>query len=267
MPFVRQEQLDSAAQALKSHLELRASIDEAARCHSEQASQLTGLYEEVDKLAKGRSTVPTSDLFVELVNNLIADAKTLVFRDTYLDRLKELVPAGNNPSYPDILIKLRTLVQILERFQAMLKAESAKHSSIVLELRIILAALELAKLDEEGASDDIAEDEVEYDDEREDEDEDEIEGEGEGEEEDEQLEDDDSRVSDEYVNKNRVKARLGVDVSSLESLLGQEARKPYDRWFHRVEGEEYFNFARLDRLGLPEYLPPAAGITFEKPGK
>jgi hypothetical protein len=263
MPFERQEQLDSAAQALKSHLELRASIDEAARRHSEQASQLTGLYEEVDKLTKGRSIVPTSDLFVELANNLIADAKTLVFRDTYLDRLKEFVPAGNNPSYPDILIKLRTLVQSLGRFQAMLKAESAKHSSIALELKMILAALELAKQDEEGASDDIAEDEVEYDDEPEDENE----IEGEGEEEDEQLEDDDSQVSDEYVSKNRVKVRLGMDVSSLESLLGQEVRKHYDRWFHRVEGEEYFNFARLDRLGLPEYEPPAAGITFEKPGK
>jgi len=165
MPFVRQEQLASAAQALKSHLELRVSIDEAARRHSEQASQLTGLYEEVDKLTKGRSIVPTSDLFVELANNLIADAKTLVFRDIYLDRLKEFVPAGNNPSYPDILVKLRTLMQSLERFQAMLKTESAKHSSIVLELRTILAALELAKLEEESTSEDAAEGEGEYDDE------------------------------------------------------------------------------------------------------
>jgi len=263
MPFVRQEQLASAAQALKSHLELRVSIEEAARRHSEQASQLTGLYEEVDKLTKGRSIVPTSDLFVELANNLIADAKTLVFRDIYLDRLKEFVPAGNNPSYPDILVKLRTLMQSLERFQAMLKTESAKHSSIVLELRTILAALELAKLEEESTSEDAAEGEGEYDDEPE------AEDEIESEDEDDPLEDDDndSQVSDEYVSKNAVKARLGMDVSSLESLLGQEARKPYDRWFHRLEGEEYFNFARLDRLGLPEYEAPAAGITFEKPGK
>jgi len=251
MPFSRQEQLDSALESLKSHLDLRTSMDEAMRCHSEQASQLTGLYEEVDKLAKGRSIVPTSDLFVELANNLIADVKTLVFRDTYLDRISQFVPAGDNPSYPDILIKLRVVQQCLQRFDLMLKSESAKHSSIVLELRTILAALQIAKLEEEGTSEEPNEEEYE--------DESEVDDEAQNEEETEEEGDADSEGYEAHVSRNAVKRRLGMEIT-FESLLGSEARK-------RVEGEDYFNFARLDRLGLPTYEPPVTGITFQKTGK
>jgi hypothetical protein len=259
MPFSRQEQLDSASESLKSHLDLRASMDEAIRCHSEQASQLTGLYEEVDKLAKGRSIIPTSDLFVELANGLIADVKTLVYRDTYLDRTSQFAPAGDNPSYPDILIKLRVVQQCLKRFEGMLKAESAKHASIVVELRTILAALQIAKLEEEGTSEEPDEDEYE--------DESEVDDEAQNkEEETEEESDTDSEGYETYVSRNAVKRRLGMEIT-FESLPGQEARKPYERWFERVEGEDYFNFAKLDRLGLPTYEPPVTGITFQRPGE
>jgi hypothetical protein len=259
MPFSRQEQLDSASESLKSHLDLRTSMDEAMRRHSEQASQLTGLYEEVDKLAKGRSIIPASDLFVELANGLIADVKTLVYRDTYLDRTSQFVPAGDNPCYPDILIKLRVVQQCLKRFEGMLKAESAKHASIVLELRTVLAALQLARLEEEGTSEDTDREDSE--------DESEVDDEAESDEDDVDEEDDvDPEGYEVYVRRNEVKKQLGMEIT-LESLLGNEEPRPDDRWFERLEGEYYFNFAMFDRLGLPRYEPPASGITFQRPGE
>jgi len=237
------------------------------RRHSEQTSQLTGLYEEVDKLTKGRSIVPTSDLLVELSNGLISDVKTLVFRDTYLDRLTTFVPAGDNPTYPEILITLRVLQQSLKRFETMLKPESAKHSSIVLELRAIVAALEIAQMEEEDTEDEVAEDTGDEEAEEVDESEtqDDIENEDE-EENDLEDADEDSQEYQVYVSKSSVRTRLGLE-SNLSSLLGSEDRKPYDRWFERLQGEYYFNFAMLYTSGLPNYEPPTAGITFVKPGK
>jgi hypothetical protein len=257
MPFARQEKLTAASDELKAHREVGKSMGEATRRHAEQASQLAGLYEEVDKLTKAKSIVPTSDLLVDLVNNLISDAKDLVFRDTYLDRLNKFVAAGNNPNYPELLLALRVLRQSLERFATMMKAESAKQSSIVLELRTILAALQSAKAQEEGSSEEDAEEEDV------DEDETELEEESENEE-DEEFEDTDagSNEDDEYVSKNDVRRRLGEEITLEDLLGGNEARKPYDRWFQRVDTDYYFNFAMLDRLGLPKYEPPSVGITF-----
>lgn len=260
MPFSRQDQLNSASESLQSHLDLRTTIDEAMRRHSEQTSQLTGLYEEVDKLTKGRSILPTTDLFVALTNNLVSDAKTLVFRDTYLDRVTEFVPAGDNPSFPDILVTLRVVQQSLKRFETMLKSESTKHASAVLELRIIKSALQLAKIEEEGTSEDESEDE-----EAESEDDPEVEDEAEDDEAEES--DEDPEEYEVYVSKFAVKKRLGMEINPLESLLGNEERKPYDRWFQRLQDTDYFNFARLDRLGLPAYEPPLAGITYERAEK
>jgi hypothetical protein len=237
-------------------------MEESIRRHSEQMSQLVGLYDEVDKLTKAKSIVPTSDLLVDLVNNSISDGKDLVFRDTYLDRLSKFVPAGNNPNYPELLLALRVLRQSFERFASMMKAESAKHSSILLELRTILAALQIAKaqaeasLEENGDDEDGDEDETEVD-------------EAETDESDEDSDDSDPEPREdwEWVRKYEVSKQLGVEMT-LEDLLdydlGNKPREPNDRWFERVEDSSYFNFALLDRLGLPRYEPPSSGITFVK---
>jgi hypothetical protein len=267
MPFSQQEHLNSATEAVECHRNLGACIAEAMRRHSEQASQLTGLYEEVDKLTKGRSIVPTPDLLVELSNNLISDIKTLIFRDTYLDRQSLFVPAGDNPSYPEILITLRVLQQSLKRFETMLKSESAKHSSVVLELRTILAALEIAQTEEERVENEGDEDTG--NEEADDEDESEIQDDIESEEEegnDPEDADPDSQQYQIYVSKNAVRRRLDLEPK-FENLLGGEDRKPYDRWFERLDGEYYFNFAMLFASELPKYEPPSAGITFVEPGK
>jgi hypothetical protein len=135
-----------------------------------QTSQLRGLYEEVDKLTKGKSVVPPSDLLVEVVNTQIADAKALIFRDAYLDRLKSFVPAGDNPSYPDLLLSLRILQQTSERFTSMLEVETERHFSTGSELLMIAAALRIAEQDEvdfhneDNDEEDSAGDEEEEDD-------------------------------------------------------------------------------------------------------
>lgn len=262
MPFSRQEQLDSTSEELKRHHGLGTQISEAMRRYSEQTSQLTGVYEEVDKLSKGRSVLPTSDLHVEFVNNLISDSKALVFGDTYLDRLSIFVPAGDNPSYPELLLALRVVQQTLKRFDTMLKVEAAKHSSIVMELETISAALRIAQREEEeGAADANTLDDVT-------EDQDELESEdAENEDEDagdyDQDEEDSSGLQ-EFVQKNDVKRLMGMEVT-LDSLLDNQDRKPYDRWFKRLhDGEYYFDFVMLDRLGLPKYESPSTGITFMK---
>lgn len=256
MAFSRQEQLNSASEAVKSHREVGQLMSEAVRRHAEQTSQLAGLYDEVDKLTKAKSIVPTSDLLVDLVNNSISDAKDLVFRDTYLDRLNKFVPAGNNPSYPELLLALRVLRQSFERFAGMMKAESAKHSSIVLELKTVLASLQSAKAQAEGSSEENAEEKDVDEEESEVDDVESEESAGDFED-----NDPDPREDWEWVSKYEVARRLGVEIT-LDDLLGNEARKPYDRWFEELDRQYYFNFGMLDRLGLPKYEPPSTGITF-----
>ena len=274
MDFSRQEQLDQVLAELKRHAELGRLITAAKRTHAAQVSHLEGVYSEVDKLTKGKSLVPTSDLLVEVVNSLIFDAKGLMHRDTYLDRLKTFVPAGDNPAYPDVLVALRILQQTLSRFDSMLDSESADHGEVGEQLPTILAVLQVAEEDErkfyhdnspdeDGSNeedDSNAEGQVEEADDDDEEDEDEgseDEDEEDDEEDDEDLNDDaddsendDSDAYEEQVWKSELRAKLDrKDVSAA--------------WFrtHR-EGDSYFDFKRLDAIGIPRYTPPAEGITF-----
>src|ERR1700677_1379420 len=173
MEFSRKEQLASTVTALDEYRKFADSIRKAHQNHSAQTSQLRGLYEEVDKLTKSKSMVPPSDLLVEVVNSQIADAKALIFRDAYLDRLKSFVPAGDNPSYPDLLLSLRILQQTSERFASMLEVETQRHFTTGSELQTIAVALRVAQQDEldlhnedndEDESDTSDDDEVEEED-------------------------------------------------------------------------------------------------------
>jgi len=267
MEFSRKEQLDSTLTALEKHEKFGDAIRKARQNHTVQTSQLRGLYEEVDKLTKGKSVVPPSDLFVEVVNTQIADAKALIFRDAYLDRLKSFVPAGDNPSYPDILLSLRILQQASERFTSMLEVEADKHSTTGTELQTIAAALRVAEQDEirfytedtndeEQESSEIDEDEQEDSaseeddgdasdsDDAEDEEED-----SEPAEEDVDSDEDQTDEYDEYVRKSEVKAKADGPVS--------------DTWFKKYDDVLLFDFEKLDRIGIPLYESPRDGITYE----
>jgi hypothetical protein len=84
-------------------------------------------------------------MLIGLLNIVIEDSKQLVFRDTYLDRLKTFVPAGDNPAYPDVLVALRVLQQSLQRSQSMLDAESGKQYKVFIQVQTVLTALQVAQ--------------------------------------------------------------------------------------------------------------------------
>jgi hypothetical protein len=275
MEFSRQTQLDAVLAAMKEHDQFNPLLSSAARIRSSQWSHLQGLYDEVDKLAKGKSLLPTSDLLVELVNSLITDTKNLVFRDEYLDRLKTFVPAGNNPNYPDVLIALRILQQTLERFASLLETETARHSDTGTQLATILGALQVACQDEidfyanseatdEGSEGESVDDEtsavdegsIGSEEEAEENDDDEPDDDDESDSDDQEYEDgdgdpEDEEKYDEYVTKVQVRKALDGKSVSLE-------------WFTKEDDDEIFNFGKLDDAGIPRYVPPSEGITFIK---
>jgi hypothetical protein len=107
------EQVQAAVQELEQRLEAELSN---ARMHAELTSHLDGFYEEIDKLTKGKAMLEVTDLVVETTNNIIRDAKKIILDDAYMARVKEFVPAGNNPVYPDVLVTLRTVRQAVSRY-------------------------------------------------------------------------------------------------------------------------------------------------------
>jgi hypothetical protein len=56
-----------------------------------------------------------TDLAVAQANDTIRDAKKIIKKDVYLDRIKEFVPAGDNPVYPDVLVIIRSVRDSLDR--------------------------------------------------------------------------------------------------------------------------------------------------------
>jgi hypothetical protein len=277
MEFSRQAQLDAVLASMKEHDQFKPLLSTAARIRSSQGSHLHGLYDEVDKLAKGKSLLPTSDLLVELVNSLITDMKNLVFRDEYLDRLKAFVPAGNNPNYPDVLVALRILQQTLERFASLLETETTRHLDTGTQLATILGALQVARQDEvdfhenneatdessegesaNGETSDVNEDSIESEEEAEENDDDGSDDADESDSDGQEYEDgdedgdpDDEQEYDEYVSKAEVSKALGGESVSAE-------------WFTKEDDYEIFNFTKLDNGGIPHYVPPSEGITFIK---
>jgi hypothetical protein len=77
-----------------------------------------GLYDEMDKMAKKAGADQVTDLALEQVNEFIKDAKALMAEDTYVQRQKQFVAAGDNPQYRDVVVVMRQLRQGLERLDA-----------------------------------------------------------------------------------------------------------------------------------------------------
>lgn len=128
-----------------------AAEDAAARDLRDHAH---GFYEEIDKLAKGKSLLEVTDRVLEETNSIIADAKRIVGADPYLKRTHEFVAAGNNPVYPDVVVSLRAVIQSLDRYRAKKKEEAGVHASILYELNTILTAMQLMGEGEESFSKD-----------------------------------------------------------------------------------------------------------------
>lgn len=81
------------------------------------ASELSGLYEEIDKLAKKAPNEPATDLQLKILNNFIRKAKYLLSKDTIINEVEIFVAAGNNPEYRDVLVVLRQIRQGMERYK------------------------------------------------------------------------------------------------------------------------------------------------------
>ena len=109
--------------------------------HDTLASHLIGFYEEVDKLAKGRALMESTALIVEQANDIIRDAKGIIDGDPYLDRVKEFVPAGNNPLYPDVLMVARSVQQCLGRTAKSLADHERRTTRLRRDAKTIVAAL------------------------------------------------------------------------------------------------------------------------------
>ncbi len=111
----RNQQLLDAQRALEELQEqLRSTRSTIKECGA-LSSHSNGFYEEINKLTKGRILIGVTDLAVAQANDIIRDAKKIVKNDVHLDRIKEFVPAGDNPVYPDVLLLIRSVRDSLDR--------------------------------------------------------------------------------------------------------------------------------------------------------
>jgi len=95
---------------LKEHLGVRLACELLE-------SELEGLYDEMDKLAKKAPTETVTNLQLKVVNSFVQKAKKLLSEDTIIDEVTVFVAAGDNPEYRDIVTVLRQIRQGLKRFR------------------------------------------------------------------------------------------------------------------------------------------------------
>ena len=137
----RADQLRRAEQQLEAlEGEVRTAREHKAR-HQALSDHLIGFYDEVDKLAKGKALMEATTLIVEQINDVIRDAKSIINDDPYLDRVKEFVPAGDNPVYPDVLLVARSVRQCLGRTEKGFGEREKRAVKARRQARTIVAAL------------------------------------------------------------------------------------------------------------------------------
>jgi hypothetical protein len=150
------QELEDAKGALAGFKDSLQGVREKQRRRDDLDHHLAGLYGEVDKLAKGKAMLEVTPLIVEEVNTAIRDAKAIIQGDTYLDRVKEFVPAGNNPVYPDVIVIVRAVRGAVQRAEADLKASKKHALGRYQNGRTIVAALNFyQKYDEHPTNEDI----------------------------------------------------------------------------------------------------------------
>jgi hypothetical protein len=140
-----------AVETLEGHLRTTRStmkLCDALSSHS------NGFYEEVNKLAKGKTLLEVTPLVVDQANDIIRDAKSIVKNDVYLDRIKEFVPAGNNPVYPDVLISIRSVRDSLERCREELVSGLDSLQAGLVKAKTVVGALEYFLDDDRGDEND-----------------------------------------------------------------------------------------------------------------
>jgi hypothetical protein len=146
------EQLKEAADNLNSLLKL-SKENHKKLILLDSVSE--GLYEEVDKLAKKAPAEPLTDLALEQVNDVIRETKQLIETDSYVQRLKEFVPAGDNPQHRDAVVVLRQIRQGLDRYRNELDLKIKKLNSFIQDMCGIQVAIEMyLEFDDDSVSKD-----------------------------------------------------------------------------------------------------------------
>jgi hypothetical protein len=124
--------LQASLQRVKTHERERKALEHHA----------SGFYTEIDKLTKSKALLEVTPLMLDEVNEIIRNTKRLVEGDPHLDRIKEFVPAGNNPIYADVLVILRGVRQSLERGEETLRARERHIANVILRAETTVAALD-----------------------------------------------------------------------------------------------------------------------------
>lgn len=138
----RDKQLEEARAALETlNRDLSATQTTLRRCDA-LSDHSGGFYEEMNKLAKGKAMLAVTDLMVEDANNIIRDAKVIVTKDVYLDRVKEFVPAGDNPVYPDVVVGIRSVRDSVARFRKELETQRDVLKAKLQKAKTLIGALE-----------------------------------------------------------------------------------------------------------------------------
>jgi hypothetical protein len=139
----RSAKLQAAETIVRQAGDALGVVRERIRRRESLADHLQTFYGEVDKLAKGNRQIEATALTVEQANEIIRDAKAVVTGDVYLDRVKEFVPAGENPVYPDVLMVAATVQAAVRRAEPVLAGEEARLHETWHNARTIAAAARL----------------------------------------------------------------------------------------------------------------------------
>ncbi|MBZ5526326.1 MAG: hypothetical protein LAN71_00290 [Acidobacteriia bacterium] len=189
---------ENAAETLEGRL--KSTISAERRCEV-LLDHSKGFYGELDKLAKGRTLFEVTNLVLEQANNIIRDAKEIAEGDIYLDRIKQFVPAGNNPVYPDVLVSTRVVRDGIGRFRKILQGRLVTLKANLCKAETVIVALTYFL--------------------------------------------DDSAGSEEERNfPSRENVELYMDGNANNSCFSS----------YRNTDEEYFDFEKLDRQPIAEYL-------------
>jgi hypothetical protein len=100
----------------RRHKELQEYQSEKA-AYGVLRSEIEGLYDEMDKLAKKAPNEPLTSLQMKIVNSFIRKSKKLLSGDPIIDEVEIFVSAGDNPEYRDVVTVLRQIKQGLERYK------------------------------------------------------------------------------------------------------------------------------------------------------
>ena len=139
----RQSQLAIAATAIDRLDSMLAELGVQESARDELMDHATGFYEEIDKLAKGKALLAVTELMVERANDIISVAKAIASGDRFLDRVKEFVPAGDNPVYPDVVVSIRAVLQALGRAKERMDSKEEQLGRKLGDAQTIHTALEL----------------------------------------------------------------------------------------------------------------------------